>query len=220
MRKGHQRGTENRDFNFQIAFDEEGNITEFLDGHDCTPKFNGDNQNKRFASFLLANPDIYHAIYGKDPFKNCKAIEIATVFMKYEDVAFELKDAKSLKELMTLHEMGLGVVREAIITLDKVPSFAFAGANGLRKVTFGDNVKEIGAAAFANCLSLERIDLPPQLIKIGAGAFSGDGVLRGSVRVPDTLTEIGPKAFDGTHVKLSVNKERTAKLKVDINDAE
>lgn len=220
MKKGHERGTENRDFNFQIAFDLKGNITEFLNGHDGTPRFNGNDNNHKFASFLLANPDIYHAIFGKDPFKNCKAIEMANSVMKYEDVPFELKDAKSLKQLMSLHELGLAAVREAIITLDKVPSFAFAGANGLRKVTFGDNVKEIGAAAFANCMSLGRIDLPPQLTKIGAGAFSGDGVLRGSVRVPDTLTEIGPKAFDGTHVKLSVNKERTTKLKVDINDAE
>lgn len=220
MRKGHQRGTENRDFNFQIAFDLSGNIKEFLDGHDRTPNYNGNDCNERFASFLLANPDIYHAILGKDPFKNCKSIEIASGIMKYQEIPFELKDAKSLKELLGLHNMGIAAVREAIITLDKVPSFAFAGANGLRKVTFGDNVKEIGAAAFANCLSLERIELPPQLTKIGAGAFSRDGMLRGSIRIPDTLTEIQTKAFEGTHVKLSVNKERTAKLKVDINDAE
>ena len=220
MKKGHTRGTENRDFNFQIAFDADGNITEFLNGHDSTPNYNGNNKNERFASFLLANPDIYHAILGKDPFKNCKSIEIASGIMKYEDIPFELKDAKSLKELLSLHEMGIAAVREAIITIDKVPSFAFAGANGLRKVTFGNTVKEIGAAAFANCLSLGRIELPPQLTRIGAGAFSGDGALRGSVRIPDTLTEIGPKAFDGTHVKLSVNKERKTKLKVDINDAE
>lgn len=220
IKKGHARGTENRPFNFQIAIRNNGEISEFLDGSDYTPNFNGDTKEQKFASFLTANPDIYHAIVGKEPFINCKALELAEDVIKYEDVPFELKDAKSLKELMELHKIGIAAVGEAIITIDKVPAFAFAGANGLKKVTFGDNVKEIGAGAFANCLSLGRIELPPQLTKIGAAAFSGDNALRGSVRIPDNLTEIQTKAFDGTHVKLSINKERKTKLKVDIGDAE
>ncbi len=40
-------------------------------------------------------------------------------------------------------------------------------------VTFGDDVQSIGAYAFADCLGIERIELPANLKSVGASAFRG-----------------------------------------------
>lgn len=170
-----------------------------------------------FKNFLLANPDLMFAIKDKAPFEHCKAVEKAYVEAKYTKAPFVLSTLAQEGELAYLNK---GQIFEAIIDIEKVPPLAFAGASNLKKLTLGPKVKVIGSGAFINCVNLSSIILPENLEKIEYNAFSGCSMLKGSVRVPDSLKEIQTNAFEDTHIKLAVNKERTEKLKVDIKDAE
>ena len=48
----------------------------------------------------------------------------------------------------------------------------FYGCEGLKSVSFGRNVKEIGPSAFQFCNSLENIDIPSSVYKVGSFAFA------------------------------------------------
>ena len=66
----------------------------------------------------------------------------------------------------------------------------------------GPAVKTIGASAFANT-KLAGLDLSKatSLVEIGESAFS-DTNLAGTLLVPNTVTKIGPDAFDYTKLAL------------------
>lgn len=219
MKKGSERGSENRDQNFQICIDSSGTITEFLDGWDRTPKYASNSKDGAFRDFLTANPEIIPAIQGKDPFKNCDAVVKAQQLSKYLHEPFVLDGEDKIFTLQT--NSGLtNAISEVIVKIKKIPAYAFAGSATLRKITLEPGVEIIGAAAFVNCLNISTIVLPEGLQKIEYKAFSGCTGLKGSVRLPDSVTEIQTYAFAGTHIKLAINKERKEKLKVDINDAD
>ena len=76
-----------------------------------------------------------------------------------------------------------------------VPTAAFSGLKGLTRVTLS-NATAIGNQAFYNDSSLSNVDISAcnSLQTIGALAFSGCN-LKGGVKVPQTLSEIGEKAY-------------------------
>lgn len=86
-----------------------------------------------------------------------------------------------------------------------IESSAFEGCVNLKNVTIAknSNLKTIygtsftGAlGAFANCTSLENINLPEGLTDIKKGAFSGCTSLKNIV-IPESVTSIGDVAFSG-----------------------
>ena len=102
--------------------------------------------------------------------------------------------------------------------MEDIPYGAFAEFSALEDVHIGEGVKRISAQCFKSCLNLKTIAFPESLEKIGAEAFAGCTKLRGSIRIPDSVTEIGERAFAETHCRLKINKARTTKLKMSPKD--
>lgn len=76
-----------------------------------------------------------------------------------------------------------------------IDEYTFAWCSKLRDVSFADNssLKEIGKSAFANCSSLEIIELPNSLEVIGDSAFSWCSIE--NLTVPANVKHIGDNAF-------------------------
>lgn len=83
-------------------------------------------------------------------------------------------------------------------SIERVKSRAFWKASNLKNVTFADKgkgLKTIGMYAFADCSSLESIDLSNSSItEIPANAFSNCTSLK-TVKLPSTVTKIADDAF-------------------------
>ena len=84
--------------------------------------------------------------------------------------------------------------------ITKVENSAFEGASNLKTVAFGnkgEGLKQIGMMSFADCSSLESIDLSnSNITEIPNKAFSGCTSLK-SVKLPPTVTKIANNAFSG-----------------------
>ncbi len=99
-----------------------------------------------------------------------------------------------------------GITSIRTVTLSEsaetVPEEAFLGCSALEKIAAG-GIKTVGPRSFKGCVSLKTDPsaLGP-VTSIMDGAFSGCSALT-AVTVPETLTEIGPLAFeDCTGVKI------------------
>ncbi len=75
----------------------------------------------------------------------------------------------------------------------KIGDFSFAN-KGITSVTLPDTVKKIGAYAFYNCESLEKINAPSKLKKINGYAFCGCKKLK-SFEIPSDLNYLGAYVF-------------------------
>jgi len=73
--------------------------------------------------------------------------------------------------------------------IEKVPAYCFMNCPKLTDIYFSSAY--IGASAFANCIALQEISLPPNLISIGDNAFKGCELLKKFV-IPSAVTEIEP----------------------------
>ena len=74
----------------------------------------------------------------------------------------------------------------------------------LTSVTIGDNVTEIGSAAFCGCSSLPSITIPEGVTSIGNYAFVDCSSLT-SITIPEGVTSIGGSAFEGCSSLTSIN---------------
>lgn len=216
MNKLHNRGTEYRPINWQIQINPEGIVTEFLDGSDRTVSFAGGSRNEQFKNFLLAYPNIALAIKDKDPFKNSSAVIEATAQIRYSDEPFSLNTDD---DVITLRKSNLKtILKELHVKIPKIPSGLFAEYSALREVHLEQGVKEVGNEAFKNCVSLNTLSFSEGLEVIGYEAFTGCIALRNTIKLPNSLKEIRTRAFDDTHCKLSIDKNRKEKLKMDASD--
>ncbi|MBR2876852.1 MAG: leucine-rich repeat domain-containing protein [Clostridia bacterium] len=105
-----------------------------------------------------------------------------------------------------------------------IEPYTFLGCEQIKTVEFGPDVEEIGLYAFQNCVNLEKITCSPAVSIIRAGAFKGCSSLveadfsectistigyesfsgctsLSSVKLHETLSEIGDRAFEGTAVE-------------------
>lgn len=105
-----------------------------------------------------------------------------------------------------------------------IEPYAFLGCEQIKTVEFGPDVEEIGLYAFQNCVNLETMVCSSAVSIIGAGAFKGCSSLKeadfsectistigyesfagcsslASVKLHETLSDIGVRAFEGTAVK-------------------
>ena len=83
--------------------------------------------------------------------------------------------------------------------LASIPGSCFENCTSLTRVTIPGCVEAIGLDAFAGCTGLTSVSFQrvPQLTTIGDGAFSGCIALKTVEDVPETLVEIGARAFEG-----------------------
>ena len=71
-----------------------------------------------------------------------------------------------------------------------------SSCRGLKKVSLGAGLKEIGEYAFSSCTSLGGpLELPEGLERIGRYAFSGCGSLTGELRIPTGIKKIEDSTF-------------------------
>jgi len=105
-----------------------------------------------------------------------------------------------------------------------VEPYAFLGCEQIKTVEFGPDVEEIGLYAFQNCVNLEKMICSSAVSIIKAGAFKGCSSLKeadfsectistigyesfsgctslSSVKLHETLSEIGERSFEGTAIK-------------------
>lgn len=71
----------------------------------------------------------------------------------------------------------------------------FSNTENLKKITIGENVKEINKYEFANCAEVKSLRLPDSLTKIGQYAFEGCGMK--TIDIPKSVQNIGDGAFSG-----------------------
>ena len=103
-----------------------------------------------------------------------------------------------------------------------IPRYCFYGCRELTKVSFGseartakNTMKVIGAYAFAQCPTLEKMNLSDfhNLSQIGEGAFSCDGSLL-NVKLPDSLQKINKDCFEFCNSLsiIQLNSEKVTQL--------
>ena len=84
--------------------------------------------------------------------------------------------------------------------VEKIGDNAFAPigspAKELTTILIGDNVTEIGRAAFNSCYRLKTIDIPEELTKIGEEAFANCVRLQ-QIDLPETITSVEKLTFTG-----------------------
>ena len=80
--------------------------------------------------------------------------------------------------------------------LQTLPGGLLADCISLERVDLPDSVTSIGDAAFLDCMSLTEIDLPDAVTSIGEGAFAACAALRRAI-VEDGVASISDRAFAG-----------------------
>ncbi len=78
-------------------------------------------------------------------------------------------------------------------TVTKIGRHSFIHCN-LTSVFIPNSVKEIGFAAFTDCVELTSVDIPNSVTSLGASSFSGCSGLE-SVDIPNSVTSLGGCAF-------------------------
>lgn len=77
---------------------------------------------------------------------------------------------------------------------DNIPNYAFYACKGLKNVTYGDEITEIGDYAFS-LTALEEFVLGSGVTTLGDFAFANISSLEGSVVVPGRITHMGKGCF-------------------------
>lgn len=105
-------------------------------------------------------------------------------------------------------------LKEVEIETGNIPDNTFLNCKKLHKISFGNNLYEIGKHSFNNCAALETISLPNTLKEIGENAFANCRSLR-SITFPYSLQKIDNYAFNNCinlktvevpkHTKISEN---------------
>lgn len=140
---------------------------------------------------------------GDDVFANCKRLE-----------SFSFAEGASIESIpgWTFCNSNLKtIVIPASVTT--IGSSAFANNYNLTNVVFenGSKLLEIGNAAFQECNSLQRIDIPEGCLEIGNNCFNDcDNLL--SVTIPVSLASIGESAFRYNNSLTDLNIPENSKL--------
>lgn len=77
-------------------------------------------------------------------------------------------------------------------------SWIFAECINMEKIEIPNMVKNIGSNAFRDCWSLAEFTIPNSVTKIMASTFYGCTDLT-NITIPNSITSIGDHAFDGCH---------------------
>ena len=82
--------------------------------------------------------------------------------------------------------------------VERIEARAFRGT-GIIRVVLPTTLRYLGESAFANCGSLESVVFQSDLESVPADLFNGCSSLS-EVQIPDSVTEIGARAFAGTAI--------------------
>ena len=101
------------------------------------------------------------------------------------------------------------VVFPATATVTEIGKQAFADCGSLEEIDIPSSVTTIGDATFQNCTSLTRVSLPEELTSLNARLFKGAAIRE--ITIPSTVTMAGNEAFSGCdslrHIYLTTNIE-------------
>ena len=170
-----------------------------------------------FASTAIQNINVPSSVLsvGDSAFVGCKQLQNITFAEDSKLVLIEESAFSGCKALESIH-IPSGVT--------SIGDKAFDSCDALKSVTFGANSKllTIGYKVFEDCTLLEQIELPEGLRNIPEGAFYNCSSLVSApipstvtyidsnafantkiseIRIPDSVTTIGPKAFYQCGVK-------------------
>ena len=174
----------------------------------------------RNAKFNPALPETLTAI-GDYAFQNCANLYAVTLPAGLQTIGEYAFYASSIQEIVLpegLFSLGDGAFWfcKALETADfvnsmdiiSIPSNAFNGCSGLRKVYLPFFVEEIGDYAFSGCKSLKSLNFfeCEEITKIGEFAFRGCRSLKSlDLFKCEYLTTIGSRAFSGCTSLKSLN---------------
>ena len=174
----------------------------------------------RNAKFNPALPETLTAI-GDYAFQNCANLYAVTLPASLQTIGEYAFYASSIQEIVLpegLFSLGDGAFWfcKALETADfvnsmeiiSIPSNAFNGCSGLRKVYLPFFVEEIGDYAFSGCKSLKSLNFfeCEEITKIGEFAFRGCRSLKSlDLFKCENLTTIGSRAFSGCTSLKSLN---------------
>ena len=172
------------------------------------------------AKFNPALPETLTAI-GDYAFQNCANLYAVTLPASLQTIGEYAFYASSIQEIVLpegLFSLGDGAFWfcKALETADfvnsmeiiSIPSNAFNGCSGLRKVYLPFFVEEIGDYAFSGCKSLKSLNFSEceEITKIGEFAFRGCRSLKSlDLFKCENLTTIGSRAFSGCTSLKSLN---------------
>ena len=174
----------------------------------------------RNAKFNPALPETLTAI-GDYAFQNCANLYAVTLPASLQTIGEYAFYASSIQEIVLpegLFSLGDGAFWfcKALETADfvnsmdiiSIPSNAFNGCSGLKKVYLPFFVEEIGDYAFSGCKSLKSLNFfeCEEITKIGEFAFRGCRSLKSlDLFKCEYLTTIGSRAFSGCTSLKSLN---------------
>jgi hypothetical protein len=69
-------------------------------------------------------------------------------------------------------------------------------------ISLPESITELSEGCFANCVSLESIDIPDSVIKVGKECFNGSGI--NTITLGKHVEEVGEKAFASTPIPLHI----------------
>ena len=126
-----------------------------------------------------------------------------------------------------------GEILEELLINSNPEKYQFSGIQSLKRVTFTDDVTEIGEGAFSNCTNLEEVIHLEKVTKLGNNAFEGNASLR-SIALPELtiipnscfrncmslevisipkVTSVGSSAFLGCKSLLALSLEHVEEIK-------
>ena len=83
---------------------------------------------------------------------------------------------------------------DAFAVVEQIGTYSFYTANrSLRSISLPEGLKTIGSNAFRDCLYLAKIVFPDTISEIGASAFQGTGLT--DICLPKSLKKVGNEAF-------------------------
>lgn len=213
MAKGERIYSDDRMHNYQLAIKPNGDIIADRGVADGEEDYQHAN---------IVRP----RLFSEDP-------TICTVLAKEKDYAANLPEVKSYIRLQsqgdvftyegeesynnwakefTPNEITLltqSVFKKLIISdnVTNIPPMRFAKW-GIKEITFGNNVKTIGAQAFKGCINLQLLRLPESLEYIGSQAFASCISLHGTTTLHNNVKRLGRQAFYDTNITLSLLSDR------------
>ncbi|MBQ4568599.1 MAG: leucine-rich repeat protein [Ruminococcus sp.] len=161
-------------------------------------------QNKKLTSIAIG--DNVSSV-GEGAFWNCSALEAVSVSSKVSHIggyAFEgTKYLNSVTDEFLV--LGNGILvdvnsedESVVIPSDvkQIGAASFAENSSLKSVAISEGVTSIGKGAFAQCTSLESVQLPASVVSVEAEAFYNCTSLK-EVTIPETVKILGDSVFLG-----------------------
>ncbi len=103
---------------------------------------------------------------------------------------------------------------ESVVLPKSTIRFSCPSCDNIKSITLPENVTEIEGSAFADCKSLEQVNIPNTVKRINYEAFHCCSSLK-TITIPEGVTEIGRRAFADCKSLEQVNIPNTVKR---IND--